>query len=144
MLKRLCMMALLGVACLVVSGGTAFASSHREAPLISQDPEADLTDVYAWVDQHDAGKVNLIMNAVPMELPSGAPTYYGFGTNVRYDFNVDRNGDGRPDVTYRFLFKRHVRNGGTFLYNLGAVTSITSANLNVHLDLKSSTFALNG
>ena len=48
MLKRLCMMALLGVACLVVSGGTAFASSHREAPLISQDPEADLTDVYAW------------------------------------------------------------------------------------------------
>jgi hypothetical protein len=132
MLKRLCMMALLGFACLVVSGGTALASSHREAPLISQDPEADLTDVYAWVDQHDAGRVNLIMNAVPLELPSGAPTYYGFGTNVRYDFNVDRNGDGRPDVTYRFQFKRHVRNGGTFLYNLGAVNSITSANLNVH------------
>ncbi len=28
---------------------TAQASSHREAPLISQDPLADNTDVYAFV-----------------------------------------------------------------------------------------------
>jgi hypothetical protein len=125
------MAALVGVACLAVSGGTALASSHREAPLIAQDPEADLTDLYAWVDGHSPNKVDLIMNAVPLELPSGAPNYYGFGTNVRYDVNVDRNGNGVPDVTYRFVFKRHVRNGETFLYNLGPVSSITSKNLNV-------------
>jgi hypothetical protein len=131
MLKRLALASVMGAACLAVSAAPAFASSHREAPLISQDPEADLTDIYAWVDQHSPSKVDLIMNAVPFELPSGAPNYYGFGTNVIYDVNVDRNGDGVADVTFRFRFARHVRNGDTFLYNLGEVDSVTSANLNV-------------
>lgn len=132
MIKRLAIAALSAVACLAVTGPSALASSHREAPLISQDPEADLTDLYAWVDQHNSGKVDLILNAVPFELPSGAPNYYQFGNNVEYDVNIDRNGDGVADVTYRFRFTRHVRNGGTFLYNLGAVTSLPSDNLNVY------------
>ena len=110
MLKRLALASVMGAACLAASAVPAFASSHREAPLISQDPEADLTDIYAWVDQHNPSKVDLIMNAVPFELPSGAPNYYGFGTNVIYDVNVDRNGDGAADVTFRFRFARHVRN----------------------------------
>jgi hypothetical protein len=32
-----------------LSMGTLRASSHREAPLISQDPLADNTDLYAFV-----------------------------------------------------------------------------------------------
>ena len=32
----------------------AGASSHREAPLISEDPVADGTDLYAWVVNPDA------------------------------------------------------------------------------------------
>jgi Domain of unknown function (DUF4331) len=28
---------------------SAFAASHREAPLIAQDPTADITDTYAFV-----------------------------------------------------------------------------------------------
>jgi len=132
MVKRLALTALFGAALLTGGATNAFASSHREAPLISQDPEADLTDVYGWVDQADPAKVNLIVNAVPFELPSGAPNYYQFGTNVAYDINTDRNGDGKPDVTFRFRFTSHVRNSGTFLYNLGEVDSLGSSNLNVY------------
>ena len=48
----------------------ARASSHREAPLISQDPTADNTDVYAFVSPADPGKVTLISNFIPLEAPS--------------------------------------------------------------------------
>src|SRR4029078_2753660 len=115
MIKRLALTALFGAALLTGGATSAFASSHREAPLISQDPEADLTDVYGWVDRGAHSKVNLIVNAVPFELPSGAPNYYQFGTNVAYDINTDRNGDGKPDVPFRFPVTRHIRKYGTLL-----------------------------
>ena len=82
-----------------LAAGPAFGSSHREAPLISGDPEADLTDLYAFVDRASPGKVNLITAAVPLEEPGDAPNYYKFGDNVAYDINIDNNGDARPDVT---------------------------------------------
>jgi hypothetical protein len=114
-----------------LAAGPAFGSSHREAPLISGDPEADLTDLYAFVDRASPGKVNLITAAVPLEEPGDAPNYYRFGDNVAYDINIDNNGDARPDVTYRFRFRTHVRNGDIFLYNTGPVTSLNDADLNV-------------
>src|SRR5688500_2975752 len=43
------------------------ASSHREAPLISQDPVADATDLYAFVSPDDANTVTLIANYYPMQ-----------------------------------------------------------------------------
>ena len=39
--------AVLAAAVVGPSPGTSNASSHREAPLISEDPVADNTDVYA-------------------------------------------------------------------------------------------------
>jgi hypothetical protein len=45
------------------------ASSHREAPLISGDPLADNTDVYAFVSPRDPDRVTLIANFIPLEAP---------------------------------------------------------------------------
>jgi len=39
----------LALSALALTAGRAQASSHREAPAISNDPAADNTDVYAWV-----------------------------------------------------------------------------------------------
>ena len=61
------------------------ASSHREAPLIADDPVADNTDVYAFRDPNDANRVVLIANYIPFELPHGGPNYSTFGENVRYE-----------------------------------------------------------
>ena len=45
------------------------ASSHREAPLISGDPLADNTDLYAFVSPNNSDRVALIANFVPFEAP---------------------------------------------------------------------------
>jgi hypothetical protein len=122
------------VALLAIGASPSFASSHREAPLISGDPEADLNDLYAYRDFADPGKVDFIITAYPLEEPGDAPNYYKFGDNVRYDLNIDRNGDARPDITYRFRFTTHVRNGDVFVYNLpgNPVTSLNDPGLNVY------------
>ena len=59
--------------CLAVS---ALASSHREAPLIANDPVADNTDVYAFRSPDDTTKVTIIANYIPFQLPEGGPNYY--------------------------------------------------------------------
>jgi len=109
------------------------ASSHREAPLIKDDPLADTTDVYAWVDENDPTKVNLVANYIPLEEPAGGPNYYLFGDNVRYEIKVDNNGDAQEDVVYRFKFTTTISDTGTFLYNTGPITfdGTQYVNLNV-------------
>jgi hypothetical protein len=57
---------------------SADASSHREAPLISEDPVADNTDVYAFVDSDTPGFVNLIANFQGFQKPGGGPNYFEF------------------------------------------------------------------
>ncbi|MEO7531364.1 MAG: DUF4331 family protein, partial [Sediminibacterium sp.] len=59
----------------------AAASSHREAPLISNDPLADNTDVYAFRSPADSNKIILIANYIPFEHPAGGPNWYTFGEN---------------------------------------------------------------
>ncbi len=51
--------------CLALNQTISFASSHREAPLISNDPLADNTDVYAFRSPTDTNKVVLIANYIP-------------------------------------------------------------------------------
>jgi Domain of unknown function (DUF4331) len=83
----------------------ASASSHREAPLISQDPTADNTDLYAFVSPDDPTKATIVANWIPGEDPAAGPNYYTFSATARYDIYVDRNGDGNPDITYQFRFQ---------------------------------------
>jgi hypothetical protein len=93
------------------SGGgtpsTAQASSHREAPLISEDPSADSTDTYAFRSPDKPDTVTLIANLIPGEDPSAGPNWYTFSPSARYDIYADKNGDGKPDVTWYFRFKNH-------------------------------------
>jgi Domain of unknown function (DUF4331) len=105
-------------------------SSHREAPEIAKDPAADSTDVYAFVSPDQPGTVTLIANYVPLQEPAGGPNFYEFGDDVRYEIHIDNNGDGQPDVTYRFQFSTKLRNPDTFLYNTGPILSLASPNWN--------------
>src|SRR5262245_16013791 len=80
------------------------ASSHREAPLISNDPQADHTDVYVFNAPDDGTMLTMVASFIPFENPQGGPNFYRFGDNVQYDINVDNNGDGVADTTFRFRF----------------------------------------
>src|ERR1700712_829443 len=105
-------------------------SSHKEAPGISADPVADNTDVYAFVNPDDPGRVTLIANFVPLEDPAGGPNFFEFGDDVLYRILVDNDGDGEADVTYEFRFNTVVENPETFLYNTGQILTIDSASWN--------------
>src|SRR3982750_2840265 len=81
------------------------ASSHREAPLISDDPTADNTDLYAFRSPDKPDTVTIVSNWIPGEDPAAGPNYYTFSPGARYYIYVDKDGDAKPDVTYRFVFK---------------------------------------
>lgn len=106
------------------------ASSHREAPLIAADPQADNTDVYAFVSPDAPDTVTLVGSWIPFEEPAGGPNFYPWATRTAYDFRIDNDGDARPDLIYRWTFRDHRRNPGTFLYNTGPVTSLDDPDLN--------------
>ncbi|MBV9293496.1 MAG: DUF4331 domain-containing protein, partial [Frankiales bacterium] len=117
----------------VFAPAASYASSHREAPLISGDPRADNTDTYAFVSPDRPNTVTLIANWYPFEEPNGGPNYYPFAEDARYNIDVDNNGDGHSDVTYTWQFKNHVRDsGGQFLYNTGVVRHLGDKTLNFY------------
>ena len=122
----------------LLATGTSSASSHREAPLITNDPQADNTDTYAFVSPDKPGSVTLIANWIPFEEPAGGPNFYPFSPDASYNIKVDTDGDAKPDMTYTWKFHNKDRRGdvnhgdqagGTFLYNDGPVNSISDRTL---------------
>src|SRR5580658_7818677 len=94
------------------------ASSHREAPMIANDPLADNTDLYAFRSPDDTNTVTIIANYVPFELPQGGPNYYSFGENVRYEIHIKNDTasskKAMDDITYRFTFTKVDQDPTTF------------------------------
>lgn len=120
----------------MVLGFTGFAnlsqgSSHREAPLISGDPKADATDVYAFVSPDKPNTATLIANYLPFEEPAGGPTFYSFDDRVLYEIKIDNNGDAKEDISYQFRFTTTIQNPNTFLYNTGEISSLTDEDFNM-------------
>jgi hypothetical protein len=91
------------------------SSSHREAPLISNDPLADNTDLYAFRSPDRPDKIIIVANYIPGQLPQGGPNYYSFGENIRYEIHID-NDASTPgdDITYRFTFDKENEDPTTF------------------------------
>jgi hypothetical protein len=109
---------------------TGSASSHREAPLISQDPLADNTDLYAFISPDQPDTVTILANYIPLEQPAGGPNFPAFDDTVLYEIHVENTGDAIEDLTYQFRFHTSTRNPDTFLYNTGAIASLDDPNWN--------------
>ncbi|KAA5535150.1 DUF4331 domain-containing protein [Taibaiella lutea] len=100
---------------IVAASHSALASSHREAPLISNDPQADNTDLYAFRSPDDPTTITIIANYIPFQLPEGGPNYYTFGTNVRYEIHIkNKTTSTGDDITYRFTFQQTNQDNTTF------------------------------
>ena len=88
------------------------AASHREAPLISLDPTADITDFFMFrsYEPGQEDKIVLIMDVIPGEEPSAGPNYYNFDPSVLYAINIDNDKDGAADdVRFEIQFKNEFR-----------------------------------
>ena len=110
---------LAGAAALLLALGpgpqAAKASSHREAPLIGNDPTGDNTDLYAFVSPDRPNTVTMVADYIPFEGPAGGPNFYNFDQNALYELHVDSNGDGQATTsTYQFRFKTETRDTNTF------------------------------
>src|ERR1051326_8690590 len=115
---------------------TALASSHMDAPLITLDPAANTTDVYAFVQQEDSGKALVTaLGVYPFEEPGIGPNKYNFDDNVLYEIHVATGHDvaaGRATVSYQFRFKTHYKNRNTILQSyLGVINDVGDAAQNL-------------
>jgi hypothetical protein len=110
-------------AAVTLGPGDSTASSHREAPLIADDPSADLTDVYAFRSPDKPSTVTILANAIPGEDPAAGPNWYTFSPGARYNLKIDTTGDVRPDVIYRFAFQR--KTGQLFLGDTAQPYTVT-------------------
>ncbi len=75
----------------------ARGSDHQDSPTVVSNPLADVTDVFAFPDPHDAGKVALVMNVRPL-IPSGMTGGIALDPNVLYQFKI---ADGVASGNYR-------------------------------------------
>ena len=80
-------------------------TSQLRVSLMTLDPGADISDVYAFTSYDAANlarpaaerKVTLIMNVVPSQEPSSGPNYFNFDPGVVYSFHLDNDRDGKAD-----------------------------------------------
>jgi hypothetical protein len=116
--------------------GSAWASSHMDAPLITLDPAANTTDVYAFVSQVNGVKYLTAALAVyPFEEPSIGPNKYNFDDNVLYEIHVSTGTDlaeGEATISYQFAFKTTFKNENTIAQSfLGPIQNVDDANQNL-------------
>jgi len=117
-------------------GGSALASSHMDAPLITLDDAANTTDVYAFVTVKDGIEyLTTAVSVYPFEEPGIGPNKYNFDDDVLYEIHVALGRDlekGRPTVSYQFKFDTHYKNRKTILQSyLGVVSNVDDAAQNL-------------
>jgi len=89
----------------------AMASSHREAPSITELPKVDGTDFYLF-SSYETGRdgfVTLIANYVPLQDAYGGPNYFDLDSDAIYEIHVDNNGDANEDITFQFRFQNEIQ-----------------------------------
>src|SRR6478672_10372525 len=92
----------------VLLSANGFASSHREAPLITSMPKLDCADFYMF-NSYEAGRSNfvtLVADYLPLQDAYGGPNYFMLETNGVYEVHIDNTGDAQEDLTFQFHFNR--------------------------------------
>ena len=96
----------IAVAGLCISAGAANASSHREAPFITEVPKVDGTDFYMF-RSYETGRadfVTLIANYLPLQDAYGGPNYFDLDEDAVYEIHIDNSGNAQENLTFRFQF----------------------------------------
>jgi hypothetical protein len=79
-------------------------ADHREAPLINQDPAADFSDVFVFLNPNDPSKVVFAVAVNPFSVP-GVRASYSFDPDVLYQIKIDNTGNGREDLVIQARFE---------------------------------------
>ena len=127
---------------LTAVAGAALASSHREAPFLSGQPQVDGTDLYMFrsYETNRQDFVTILANYQPFQDPQGGPNFYMFNPKALYEIHIDNVGDGVEHMTFQFQFQNTSKStalnvGGKNvkipLINSGVISTVNSPALNV-------------
>ncbi len=134
-------------ALLALLGGTAAqAANHSDAPLIKLDPQANLTDVYAFVGTKASNPavrvLNVVVQARPFSEPGDGAIFERFSPDVRYSINITNPSTGdllrRYDFQYSPVTSGYKRTNTVLSYGQalalngagGAILNVNDANHN--------------
>jgi Domain of unknown function (DUF4331) len=85
-----------------------WGASHSDAPLIKQDPQANITDVYAFIGtkyNNASQKVlNVIVHTRPFSEPGDGVIYDRFSDSARYSIHIANPVTGETVLRYDFQF----------------------------------------
>ncbi|MGF1526578.1 MAG: DUF4331 domain-containing protein [Candidatus Competibacterales bacterium] len=88
--------------------GLALGASHSDAPLIKQDIQANLTDVYAFVgtryDDPNEEVLNVVVHVRPFSEPGDGVIYDRFADDARYSIHIANPTTGETLTRYDFEF----------------------------------------
>ena len=137
--KKICLAAMVAGA---LATGPTYASSHREAPFLTNAPKVDGTDFYMFRSYAPGRQdyVTMIANFIPFQDPQGGPNFYQFDQNALYEIHVDNDGDAKEDISFQFRFKNTSKHtalniGGKQvlipLINSSTISGVNPAALNV-------------
>ena len=114
------------VSAVAILATNLMASSHSDAPLIKQDPQVNLTDVYAFIGNKYDGSgtkvLNVIVNARPFSEPGDGAIYERFADDALYSINIADPTNGLVMMTYNFRFSPVSSAAGTYK-NLNTILS---------------------
>ncbi|MES2205983.1 MAG: DUF4331 domain-containing protein [Pseudomonadota bacterium] len=131
-----------GLGLMAAIPAAVYASSHREAPFITQHPKVDGADFYMF-RSYEAGRENfvtLVADYVPLQDAYGGPNYFSMDPNALYEIHIDNIGDAKEHITYQFRFKNTLqdltvsvggKNVSVPLKNIGAINNAKDGTLNV-------------
>lgn len=101
----------LAITALLAPALTAQASSHREAPFITDMPKVDGTDLYMF-NSYEVGRtgyVTLVADYIPVQEPAGGPNFFMLDPEALYEIHVDNNGDSKEDLSFQFRFNNKLK-----------------------------------
>ena len=112
----------------------ARGSDHQDSPAVVKNPLADITDVYAFPDPHDASRVALAMDVRPL-IPSGMYGGIGLDPNVLYQFKVANagvtSGSFQEDTVIQFTADASGSSQHITLYGPSAPNEVSTSNTTV-------------
>ncbi len=97
---------------LAAIGNSVQASSHREAPFITEHPKVDGTDFYMF-RSYETGRsdfVTLIANYQPLQDSFGGPNYFTLDPEAVYEIHIDNDANAIEDLTFQIRVNNAYQN----------------------------------
>ena len=92
------------LAAALLTAGSTYASSHREALAVLNEPCADNTDTFAWVASKSHDKLYLVMDFNPLHEPGQGNQGLRACNGYRYEFHIGKGTSLKDRIVYRVEF----------------------------------------